>query len=664
MCGLVGFLGFPRDNVRPPRQVLQAMTDAIVHRGPDAEGHWLDPDAQVALGHRRLSIVDLSPAGAQPMHSSSGRYVVVFNGEIYNHQRLRETLVGEGVSGWRGHSDTETLLAGFDTWGIEETVCRSIGMFAIAVWDRAHRRLTLVRDRMGEKPLYYGWLGTGSDRSFVFGSEIKALRTHPAFDAQVNRAALVRYVERMVVRGRDSIFSGLRKVSPGGIVVLEAGAIDAHETVYWSIAGAAERGVADRFTGSPDEAVSALEGILGDAVAQQMEADVPLGAFLSGGVDSSTIAALMQARSASPVRTFAIGFHEMEYNEAPHAKAVAEHLGTVHTELYVGAEDARNLIPRLAHIYDEPFADSSALPTLLVSQMARQHVTVALSGDAGDELFCGYRRYTDARGYWRLTQAIPAPLRGVTAATIQGLPAGALNALGRVAGSARLGDKLKKGAPLLASTDQDDLYQRLLRAWPGDNPVLAHQTNRLDDWALRDRIATDIAPMEQFMLSDMAGYLTDDILTKVDRAAMAVSLEMRVPLLDHRVVEFAWRLPQNLKLREEGRRATAKWALRQVLYRHVPSEIIDRPKMGFAVPLAEWLRGDLRDWAEDLLDERRLRSEGYFDATRIRELWNQHLSGHRNWQTPLWAILMFQAWHDQWMTNEPDSVNAPLAASI
>lgn len=663
MCGLVGFLGFPRDDARPPRQVLQAMTDAIVHRGPDAEGHWLDTEAQIALGHRRLSIVDLSPAGAQPMHSPSGRYVVAFNGEIYNHTRLRASLEAAGGGGWRGHSDTETLLAGFDIWGIEETVQRSIGMFAIAVWDRTQRRLTLVRDRMGEKPLYYGWLGAGHHRTFVFGSEIKALRGHPFFDAQVNRAALARYAERMVVRGRDSIFSGLRKVSPGGIVTLDPGADAPRETQYWSIAEAAERGVTDRFTGSPDEAVTEFEAILGDAVAQQMVADVPLGAFLSGGVDSSTIAALMQAQSAVPVRTFAIGFREKEYDEAPHAKAVAEHLGTDHTELYVDARQARDLIPRLAHIYDEPFADSSALPTLLVSQMARQHVTVALSGDAGDELFCGYRRYTDARGYWRQTQAIPAPLRGLSAATLQALPAGALNLLGRAVGRASLGDRLKKGAPLLASADQDDLYQRLLRAWPGQNPVLSRPSEPRDDWAQRDRITAELAPMEQFMLSDMASYLTDDILTKVDRAAMAVSLEMRVPLLDHRVIEFAWRLPLDVKLRQEGAGTTAKWVLRQVLYRHVPPQIIDRPKMGFGVPLADWLRGDLRDWAEDLLDERRLRTDGYFDAARIRQLWTEHLGGQRNWQTPLWAILMFQAWQDRWMKNPTDDSNARMAAA-
>lgn len=648
MCGLVGFLKFSALGGQPAQRVLKAMTDAIVHRGPDAEGYWLDAAAEVALGHRRLSIVELSSAGAQPMHAPSGRYVVVFNGEIYNHQQLRAELERSGQGSWRGHSDTETLLAGFDRWGIEDTVRRCIGMFAIAVWDRSQRSLMLIRDRMGEKPLYYGWQGAGSDRAFLFGSELKALRAHPAFDGQIDRAALARYVERTVMRGTDSIHRGLRKVPPGGMIILDSESTTPRETIYWSVADAAERGVTDRFTGTPDEAVSELETILGDAVAQQMVADVPLGAFLSGGVDSSTIAALMQARSDEPVRTFAIGFREKEYNEAPHAKAVAEHLGTNHTELYVDARQACDLIPRLAQIYDEPFADSSALPTLLVSQMARQHVTVALSGDAGDELFCGYRRYTDASGFWRRTNALPAPLRGLSAGTIQALPAGVLNAVGRLAGRARLGDKLKKGAPLLASVNQDDLYQRLLMGWPGANPVLSRPRNESNRLVLPDRIAAPLAPMEQFMLSDMVAYLPDDILTKVDRAAMAVSLEMRVPLLDHRVVEFAWRLPLACKLREEVGRTTAKWALRQVLYRHVPAEIIDRPKMGFAVPLADWLRGDLRDWAEDLLDERRLHSEGYFDAVRVRQLWSEHLGGQRNWQTPLWTILMFQAWLSEW----------------
>lgn len=643
-------MGFAGSGDQPARRILQAMTDAIVHRGPDAEGLWIDEAAEVALGHRRLSIVDLSPAGAQPMPSASGRYMVVFNGEIYNHQRLRADLESVGIGGWRGHSDTETMLAGFDHWGIEATIGRCIGMFAIAIWDRRHRRLTLVRDRMGEKPLYYGWQGRGGKKAFLFGSELKALRAHPCFDGEVDRAVLGRYVERSVVPGSSTIYRGLHKVPPGGMIIVEAGAETVRQVSYWSVADAAQAGVGNRYTGSPEEAVTELEAILGDAVAQQMVADVPLGAFLSGGVDSSTIAALMQARSSKPVRTFAIGFREKDFDEAPHAKAVARHLGTDHTELYVDAKQARDLVPGLAQIFDEPFADSSALPTLLVSQMARQHVTVALSGDGGDELFCGYRRYTDARDYWNRTKAIPAPLRGGVAAMVQALPAGALNAIGRLAGKARLGDRLKKGAPLLASADQDELYQSLLMAWPGPNPVLSDGNGGNDAraWALRDRIDAPLASMEQFMLSDMAAYLPDDILTKVDRTAMAVSLELRAPLLDHRVVEFAWRLPMSCKLREDGGKVTAKWALRQVLYRHVPPQIIDRPKMGFAVPLAEWLRGDLRDWAEDLLDEGSLRGDGYFDATRIRQLWSQHLGGQRNWQTPLWAILMFQQWHRQW----------------
>lgn len=650
MCGLVGFLGFPRDEGLPPRQVLQGMTDAIAHRGPDAQGHWLDPAAQVALGHRRLSIVDLSPLGAQPMHSPSGRYVIAFNGEIYNHQNLRAALGAVGFSDWRGYSDTETLIAGFEVWGIEETVSRCIGMFAIAVWDRAQRRLTLVRDRMGEKPLHYGWIGTGHDRVFVFGSEIKSLRVHPAFDPQVDRAALARYVERAVVQGSDTIFRGLHKVTPGGIVTLDEGANEPCETQYWSISEAAARGLTDRFTGSPDEAVSELETILEDAVAQQMVADVPLGAFLSGGVDSSTIASLMQAQSNVAVRTFAIGFHEKEFNEAHHAKAVSRHLGTDHTEFYVDAGQARDLIPRLSQFYDEPFADSSSLPTLLVSQMARKHVTVALSGDGGDELFCGYRRYADARSFWRQITTVPKPLRSMSSAAIQALPVGPLNALGRIAGMDRLGDKMRKGIRLLHSVDQDDLYQRLLMIWPDKNPVLSGPHNAQTDQELRDQIIVNLEPTERFMLSDMSKYLVDDILTKVDRASMAASLETRVPLLDHRIVEFAWRLPLDFKLREEGGRWTTKWALRQVLYKHIPSKIINRPKMGFAVPLADWLRGDLRDWAEDLLDERRLRSDGFFDVRQIRELWSQHLSGQRNWQAQLWTVLMFQAWLDEWFS--------------
>lgn len=654
MCGLAGFVGFSASGGLPARRVLRAMTDAIVHRGPDAEGRWLDDEAEVALGHRRLSIVDLSPAGAQPMASPSGRYIVVFNGEVYNHLGLRAELEAEGVESWRGHSDTETILAGFDRWGIEATVRRCIGMFAIALWDRALRHLTLVRDRMGEKPLYYGWQGRGAARSFLFGSEMKALQAHPAFEARVDRAELAGYLERTVIRGTGTIYKGLRKVPPGGMVIFKAGSETLCEVIYWSVADAAERGVNDPFTGSPDEAVSELERVLGDAVCKQMVSDVPLGAFLSGGVDSSAIAALMQATSRSPVRTFAIGFREKDFDEAPHARAVAQHLGTDHTELYVDARQARDMIPKLAQIYDEPFADSSALPTLLVSQMARQHVTVALSGDAGDELFCGYQRYTDARRFWRQTSAVSRVLRAPSARILQALPVGALNAVGRLTGRKLLGDRLKKGAPLLASADQLDLYRLLLSTWPGKNPVLMRQQSGSAGERAPDRIGASLAPLEQFMLSDMTAYLPDDILTKVDRASMSVSLETRVPLLDHRVVEFALRLPLDFKLREEGQRTVTKWVLRQVLYRHVPSEIIDRPKKGFSVPLADWLRGDLRDWAEDLLDARRLASEGFFDVARVRELWAQHLSGQRNWQAQLWTVLMFQSWLAEWPAAQDD----------
>lgn len=648
MCGIVGFVGFSGTSGRAPARILRAMTDALVHRGPDGEGQWLDPEAEIALGHRRLAIVDLSPAGAQPMHSVSGRHVVIFNGEVYNHRALRRQLDAEGQGDWRGHSDTETLLAGFDRWGIEETLRRCIGMFAIAVWDRSQRRLTLIRDRMGEKPLYYGWQGSGSARVFLFGSEIKALRVHPAYDPGIDRVALAQYLDRMVVPGTRSIHEGMCKVPPGGMVTLTARHDEHTVSRYWSVEDAVTRADADRFDGTPDEAVAALESLLGDAVAQQMIADVPLGAFLSGGVDSSTIVALMQAQSERPVRTFSIGFNEAAFDEAPHAKAVARHLGTEHTELYVDGDQARDLIPRLPVIYDEPFADSSALPTLLVSQMARQHVTVSLSGDGGDELFCGYRRYTDARAYWHRMQCIPVPFCRAAARAIRAIPPTVLNRVGAMAGRARLGDKLHKGAALLHSTDQDDLYRRLLSAWPGEGPVIGV----LEDAGAPIRgTGGGGDPLDRFMATDMVSYLPDDILTKVDRAAMAMSLETRVPLLDHRVVEFALRLPLSLKLRQDAGRTSAKWILRQVLYRHVPASIIDRPKKGFSVPLAAWLRGELRDWAEDLLDETKLRQQGFLDPRQVRCLWAQHLSGQRNWQNPLWAVLMFQAWLAEWQLN-------------
>jgi asparagine synthase (glutamine-hydrolysing) len=625
------------------------MGDTIAHRGPDDSGVWCDNEAGIGLAHRRLSIVDLSPAGHQPMLSGSGRYVIAFNGEIYNHLMLRAELETRGhAHNWRGHSDTETLLASFDAWGIETTVKKSIGMFTFAVWDKQTRQLTLGRDRLGEKPLYYGWQGQGEQAVFLFGSELKALRVHPAFENNINRGALSLQLRHNYIPAPYSIYNGIAKLRQGCLLTVSLQQREAQESAYWSALQVAESGVAQPFTGSAEQAVDKLESLLKDAIQQQMMADVPLGAFLSGGVDSSTVVALMQAQSSRPVKTFTIGFHENGYNEAVHAKAVAQHLGTDHTELYVTAKQAMAVIPLLPSLYDEPFSDSSQIPTFLVSQLAKQYVTVSLSGDAGDELFCGYNRYVMTANLWHKITLLPMPLRRLLAKGITSVSPAYWNGLTHLLPlsnskrSVNIGDKLHKGAGVLTSNNVNELYAHFITHWFNSAsvvigglflPTLVSESSNL----------TGLHDIERMMALDMLTYLPDDILVKVDRAAMGVSLETRVPFLDHRVVEFAWRLPQSMKLRD----GQSKWVLRQVLYRHVPKELIERPKMGFGVPIGDWLRHDLRDWAETLLNETRLRNEGFFHPEPIRQKWQEHLSGQRNWQYHLWDVLMFQAWLEE-----------------
>ncbi len=643
MCGFTGYLVSSNHSLEwSAVPILNQMAQAIVHRGPDSGGYWTDPVAGIGLAHRRLAIVDLSPAGAQPMVSNSGRFVLAFNGEIYNHQSLRRNLEREGnisVS-WRGHSDTETLLAGFDAWGIEGTLLSAIGMFAIALWDCEKRVLILARDRLGEKPLYYGWQGYGRDTAFLFGSELSALRRHPAFAAAVNRDALALYMRHNCIGGTHSIYSGINKLPPGHLLTVSAAAPEPALRQWWSGAAAAENGVAHPFAGSPKQAVDALEALLRDAVAQQMMADVPLGAFLSGGIDSSTVVALMQTQSRRPVRTFSIGFHEKGYDEAEHAKAVANYLGTDHTELYVTPEQALAVIPKLPTLYSEPFADSSQIPTFLVSQLARQHVTVSLSGDAGDELFCGYNRYQMTARLWGKLSLLPRPLRQLAARLITAVPPAAWDRLGSMLPLSRLGNTLHKGGALLGSRSVADLYRGMVSHWPDPASVVLGGIEPETVLVGASPALSGLGDVERMMALDLLTYLPDDVLVKVDRAAMGVSLETRVPMLDHRVVEFAWSLPLDYKLRN----GMTKWPLRQVLYRHVPRALIERPKMGFGVPIDHWLRGALRDWAEDLLDEARLRREGFFHSTPIRQKWAEHLSGARNWQHHLWDVLMFQAW--------------------
>jgi asparagine synthase (glutamine-hydrolysing) len=658
MCGIAGFLTAAVTD--SAESTLSLMADAIRHRGPDDSGVWTDRPAGIGLAHRRLSIVDLSPAGHQPMASPSGRYVVVFNGEIYNHLDLRAELVKVGnggtvVRGWRGHSDTETLLASFDAWGINGTVQRCIGMFAFAVWDKHTRTLTLGRDRLGEKPLYYGWQGQGGQHAtFLFGSELKALKAHPVFTARIDRNALCLLLRHNYIPAPYSIYQGIAKLEPGCFLTVSLEQPESKVVRYWSASAVAVAGGALPFAGTPTQAVDSLEVLLKSAVQQQAMADVPLGAFLSGGIDSSTVVALMQSQSSRPVKTFTIGFNEEGYNEAVHAKAVAKHLGTEHYELYVSPQQALDVIPRLPTLYCEPFSDSSQIPTFLVSQLARQQVKVSLSGDAGDELFCGYNRYLLANKLWQKLSVLPTGSRRLAARGLTTLSPSQWNSLlGPVLGllpsslrQANLGDKLHKAAGVLASGDLDALYLGLVSHWDDPASVVIGGTEP-------PTLLTDNAPaldglddIQRMMALDALTYLPDDILVKVDRAGMGVSLEGRVPFLDHRVVEFALTLPQNLKLRD----GVGKWVLRQVLYRHVPKELIERPKMGFGVPIGDWLRGPLRDWAEDLLNETRLRREGYFHPAPIRLKWAEHLSGARNWQYHLWDVLMFQTWL---LENEP-----------
>jgi asparagine synthase (glutamine-hydrolysing) len=640
--------------------VAKRMADAITHRGPDDAGTWADADAGIAFGHRRLSIVDLSPAGHQPMVSGGGRYVIAFNGEIYNHLSLRDELQSVGAApAWRGHSDTETLLAGFEAWGIEATLQKTVGMFAIALWDRQDQVLTLARDRFGEKPLYYGWAGQGEAAAFVFGSELKALRAYPGFANPVCREALAQYMRFMYVPAPRSIYEGIYKLEPGCLLTvrgvppaaapaqpLRSGSTWGSVAVqrWWSLACVVEAGARNPMT-DEKEAIGALEAQLQEAVRLQSLADVPLGAFLSGGVDSSAIVALMQQQSTQAVKTFTVGFEESGFDESPHARAVAQHLGTEHTALFVTAAEAQAVIPHMPAMYDEPFADSSQIPTHLVCKAARQQVTVALSGDAGDELLGGYNRYFWGPRIWNRLAWLPYPARQALGKVLTQVPATRGGALGRTLGVVRPGEKLHKlGRAVRGVRNLDDLYMNLVSEWQDPAAVVKGLGGPVQEPAssLADPLpaaGADAGPL-RMMFRDSMTYLPDDILCKVDRAAMATSLETRVPFLDHRVAELAWRLPLHMKIRGNQ----GKWALRQVLYRHVPRELIERPKAGFSIPVGQWLRGPLRDWAESLLDAQRLQAEGFFHPTPIRARWAEHLAGQRDHTTSLWAVLMFQAW--------------------
>ncbi|MFI5057718.1 MAG: asparagine synthase (glutamine-hydrolyzing) [Candidatus Acidiferrales bacterium] len=640
MCGIAGFWQTKR-GTEEPLVILNRMGAALAHRGPDDSGTFHDAATGIGLAFRRLSILDLSPEGHQPMHSASGRYVIIFNGEVYNFEEIRAEL---GTRQWRGHSDTEVMLEAIERWGLEPAAQRFVGMFAFALWDRKERKLYLVRDRLGIKPLYYGHVGG----DFVFASELKAIRQHPDFYSDIDRDVLALYLRHNYVPTPHCIYKGMYKLPPGFILRLDSVENPPQLQRFWSAREVARKGLESPLRMGAPEAIEELQRQLLLAVRLRMIADVPLGAFLSGGIDSSTVVALMQAQSSRPVKTFTIGFHEDAYNEATHAKAVAKRLGTDHTELYLTSQDALNVVPLLPSMYDEPFSDSSQIPTYLVSKLARESVTVSLSGDGGDELFGGYNRYLYTRRIWTLLKALPKSARKAATQLLRAASPSSIDRcfqLLRPILPGRLrpaipGDKAHKLAALLSVDSPEALYYRALSHWENPTEIVL---NSHEPGTVLASIAESSWPSnieEVMMLTDQLNYLPDDILTKVDRASMAVSLEARVPLLDHRVVEFAWKLPLHFKIHN----GNSKWILRQILYNYVPRELVERPKMGFGVPIDRWLRGPLRAWAEDLLSERSLEQHGLLNIDLIRLKWQEHLSGFRNWQYLLWDILAFQDW--------------------
>jgi asparagine synthase (glutamine-hydrolysing) len=648
MCGITGFLGGAPLQADACADLLTRMARRIAHRGPDDSGIWFDLEARVGLGHRRLSVVDLSAAGAQPMVSASARHVLILNGEIYNHHDLRADLEAQGrAPAWRGHSDTESLLAAIDAWGVDAAIERTVGMFAIAVWDRQRRELVLARDRLGEKPLYYGWQGSGEGRTFLFGSELKALREHPAFAAGIDRGSVGLLLRHSCIPAPWSIHEGIRKLEPGSILRVSAAGAEPVAHRYWDALSVARAGQASPLQATPEEAVDGLERVLRLAIGRQMVADVPLGAFLSGGIDSTTVVALMQSLSSRPVKTFTIGSDDVRYDESAHAAAVARHLGTEHTSLHVSAADALATVPRLATIYCEPFADSSQIPTLLVSRLARQHVTVALSGDGADELFAGYNRYRVTAALWRRLARLPVPLRAAAARALRALPPAAWDRLRGLIPGARgytaFGDKVHKGAAALDSRDVNELFLRLVSTERDPLSLLAGGSEHATALSRPPSMLAGIDAVPTMMALDALVYLPDDIMAKVDRASMSVSLETRAPYLDHGVYAYAWSLPLECKLRD----GQTKWVLRRLAERHVPRELIERPKSGFSIPIDAWLRGPLRAWAETLLDAAVLRRDGLLRPEPVRQLWIEHLSGRRNHAASLWNLLMFQEWMQQ-----------------
>jgi asparagine synthase (glutamine-hydrolysing) len=645
MCGIAGYFSL-RSDVQ--ENVLRNMAESLLHRGPDHQGIWIANDAKTGFAHTRLSILDTSSAGHQPMPSFSGRFMICFNGEIYNHQEMRKKLADSGHSiSYKSQSDTETILSCFEIWGIKKTIEETVGMFAFAVVDYKENKLVLGRDRFGEKPLYYGW----QDQYFYFASELKAIRKHPSFQPEMDHDALHQYMQYAYIPAPLSIYKGIHKLNPGNLlsISLNETAGNMRMESYWDLSEVAANAQQMQFSGSDTDALNELERILAQSVKGQQLSDVPLGAFLSGGIDSSLIVALMQAQSSRPVNTFTIGFKEDVYNEAKFASKVASHLGTNHNEFYLGANDVMDVIPSLPQLYDEPFADSSQLPTFLVSQLARKHVTVSLSGDAGDEIFGGYNRYMQAGRF----NKYPRFLRKAIASSVLKFSPTQLNQAYQLfkpilpgsLKSSNPGNHLVKIAGILSLESNWEIYQKLVSIGSSSDILLDKSNFRSSNKERFDFLPDHTEFAHRMMLTDSLSYLPDDILCKVDRAAMGVSLETRVPFLDHRVAAFAWTLPLNMKIRH----GKGKWLLRELLYKYVPQHLIERPKMGFGLPIDSWLRGPLKDWAESLLNEKDLKELGYMNAGYVRTMWNDHLSGRKNLQYELWNILIFRDWQKHWL---------------
>ncbi len=644
MCGLAGLYTFePRPDRGALHAIIQDMTAALRTRGPDSGDVWQDPNKPLALGHRRLSIIDLSEAGHQPMESASSRYMVVYNGEIYNFKALKSELEGHDFK-FRGGSDTEVLLAAIEHWGFDEAVKKLNGMFAIAVWDRTKEALFFARDRMGKKPLYIGWAGS----TLVFGSELKALTAHPDFGRNVNRSSVCAFMRFGYVPAPLCIYDQVWQLPAGTTMALDMyllrGGQDLKPLIapYWSHKDALIAARANAIENT-ESAVDDFENLLSECVSDRMISDVPLGAFLSGGIDSSTIVALMQKQSDVPVKTYSIGFNAAGYNEAEHAKEIAAHLGTDHHELYVDASDALDVVAQLPHLYDEPFADTSAIPTYLVSKFAREEVTVALSGDGGDEMLGGYNRHISGPKAWKTVQGIPPNLRGPFAQMIQSISTKMWDRLRSK--RPQFGAHMHKFAELLNKQRESDVYLSLVSTWQKPKEIVLDGKEEMIPLVDPAMQIDDLSFAENMMYWDALSYLNGDILTKVDRASMAASLEARAPLLDKRIYDYAWRLPMDAKIKD----GKGKWLLRQVLKKHVPEDMFERPKQGFSVPIADWLRGDLKDWAEDLLNERTLRDQGFFRYMDIRKMWSEHQKGRGNHAQKLWTVLMFQSWYKHWI---------------